>query len=199
MQFSDIVRQRYATKKFDGRLVPEQIVQEILEFVRYAPSAINLQPWKIKVVTDREVKAQLKPAAFDQEQVTTCSHLLVFCADPDYDSLIRRLDTLLSDNHVPDEKRSMIVNMATLFAGRLSPEQKLAWSTAQTYLALGNALNGATSLGIDSCPMGGFDPEEFSRILAIPKPLVPVMLCPLGYGADTPMPKIRFPKGDIVF
>lgn len=199
MQFSDIVKQRYATKKFDGRIVPERTVHEILECVRYAPSAINLQPWKIKVVTDREVKAQLKPAAFDQEQVTTCSHLLVFCADPDYDSLIRRLDTLLSDNHVPDEKRSMIVNMATLFAGRMSPEQKLAWSTAQTYLALGNALHGAKSLGIDSCPMGGFDPAEFSRILKIPKPLVPVMLCPLGYAADTPMPKIRFSKEDIVF
>lgn len=199
MQFSEIVTQRYATKKFDGRMVPEKTVHEILEYVRYAPSALNLQPWKIKVVTDREVKAQLKPAAFDQEQITTCSHLLVFCADPDYDSLIRRLDTLLSENHVPDEKRTMIVNMATQFAGRMSPEQKLAWSTAQTYLALGNALAGATSLGINSCPMGGFDPAEFSRILIIPKPLVPVMLCPLGYAADTPMPKIRYSYDDIVF
>ncbi len=70
---------RYATKKFDGRKIPEDLVDDLLELVRYAPSALNLQPWKIKVVTDGKVKEQLKPAAFDQEQITTCSHLLVFC------------------------------------------------------------------------------------------------------------------------
>jgi nitroreductase len=47
--------------------------------------------------------------------------------------------------------------------------------------------------------MGGFDPKEFTRILKIPSPLVPVMLCPLGYAADKPMPKIRFAKEDMVF
>jgi nitroreductase len=198
MQFKDIVMQRYATKKFDGTKIPDEKIHEIIEYVRYAPSAINLQPWKIKIVTDQKLKEQLKPAAFDQEQITTCSHLLVFCADPDYDVLIKRLETLLENNHVPEEMQKRVVNMAIQFTGTMSPEQKLAWSMAQTYLALGNALNGAKSLGFDSCPMGGFDPGEFSRILNIPKPLVPVMLCPLGYSADKPMPKIRFPREDIV-
>ena len=77
----------------------------------------------------------------------------------------------------------MITGMAAQFAGPMSPGQRLAWSQAQTYLALGNALNGAKSLGLDSCPMGGFNPDEFTRILNIPKPLVPVMLCPVGYAA----------------
>ena len=81
--------QRYATKRFDGRAVPEETVRELLELVRFAPSAINLQPWRIRVVTDPAVKERLQPAAFDQPQVTTCSHLLVFCADPDYEGLIR--------------------------------------------------------------------------------------------------------------
>ena len=61
------------------------------ELVRFAPSALNLQPWKIKVITDKKTKEALRPATNDQEQVTTCSHLLVFCADADYDSLIARL------------------------------------------------------------------------------------------------------------
>ena len=199
MEFADIVMSRYATKKFDGRKIPETHIARLLEMVRFAPSALNLQPWKIKIVTDQKLKEQLKPAAFDQEQITTCSHLLVFCADPDYDGLIRRLETLLKNNHVPEEMQKMVVKMANQFTGPMSPEQKLAWSQAQTYLALGNALNGAKSLGFDSCPMGGFYPGEFSRILNIPKPLVPVMLCPLGYAADKPMPKIRFPREDIVF
>ena len=199
MEFKDIVMSRYATKKFDGRTIPDTKINELLELVRFAPSALNLQPWKIKVVTDQNIKEQLKPAAFDQEQITTCSHLLVFCADPDYDNLIRRLGVLLKKSKVPEEMQERIIGMAVQFTRPMSPEQKLAWSQSQTYLALGNALNGAKSLGFDSCPMGGFDPKEFSRILKIPPPLVPTMLCPVGYAADKPIQKIRFAKEEIVF
>jgi nitroreductase/dihydropteridine reductase len=199
MEFKDIVMSRYATKKFDKRKIPDAKINDLLELIRFAPSAINLQPWKIKVVTDQKVKEQLKPAAFGQEQITTCSHLLVFCADPDYDSLIRRLEALLKTHGAPPEMQKMVVDMATQFTKPMSLEQRLAWSQAQTYLALGNALNGAKSLGFDSCPMGGFDPKEFTRILNIPAPLVPVMLCPVGYAADKPMPKVRFKKEEIVF
>jgi len=198
MDFKECVERRYATKRFDGRPIPDAAVRELLELVRLAPSALNLQPWRIRVVSDPAQKEALKPAAFGQEQIMTCSHLLVFCADPDYGGLIRRLDALLATNGVPEETRSAIVEMAARFADAMTPEQRLAWSQAQTYLALGNALNGAKSLGFDSCPMTGFDPAAFSRLLAIPDPLVPVILCPIGYAADSPGPKIRLPLEDIL-
>lgn len=196
--FHEIVMQRYATKRFDGRAVPEETVRELLELVRFAPSALNLQPWRIRVVTDPAVKERLQPAAFGQLQVTTCSHLLVFCADPDYDELIRKLDRLLASNGVADEMRETVVGMSRQFADPMSAEQRLAWSTAQTYLAVGNALNGAKALGLDSCPMGGFDPAAVREILALPAPLVPVLLCPIGYGADEPGPKLRHPLEEIL-
>jgi nitroreductase/dihydropteridine reductase len=199
MQFRDIVMQRYATKKFDGRKIDEEKIRELLELVRFAPSALNLQPWKIKIVTDRRIKEQLRPATNDQEQITSCSHLLVFCADPDYEGLIRRLGTLLQNQGVPEEVKNTVIGMARDFTKNMSPEQKLAWSQAQTYLALGNALNGAKALGFDSCPMGGFDQKEYIRILKIPAPLVPVLLCPVGFAADKSLPKIRFPIESIVF
>lgn len=198
MDFMDIVMQRYATKKFDGRKIPEEMIDRLLEMVRFAPSALNIQPWRIKVVSDQKTKEQLKPAAFDQEQITTCSHLLVFCADPDYESLTVRLGDLMKSNLVPVDVQTRILGMVHHFADQMTPEQRFAWSQAQTYLALGNALNGAKSLGFDSCPMGGFDPADFTRILKIPPPLVPVMLCPVGYAADSPMPKMRYPREDIV-
>ena len=81
----------------------------------------------------------------------------------------------------------------------MTPEQKPAWSQARTCPALGNSLNGAKALGFDSCPMGGFDPEEYIRVLRIPPPPVPVMLSPVGYAADKPVPKIRFHGQDILF
>ncbi len=191
--------QRYATKKFDGRTIPDAKVNELLELVRYAPSALNLQPWKIKIVTDKKTKESLRQASNDQEQITTCSHLLVFCADADYESLIKRLGDLMKKNHVPMDMVTMITEMATGFVAGMSLEQRKAWSQAQTYLALGNALNGAKSLGFDSCPMGGFNPAAYSQILKIPINLTPVMLCPIGYAADTSKPKIRYALDELVF
>lgn len=191
--------QRYAVKKFDGKKVSDDMISDLLELVRFAPSALNLQPWKIHIVTDQKVKEQLLPASYNQLQVTTCSHLLVFCADTDYDDLIRRLGILMQKEGVSPEMRKMVLDMARQFTAGMSTDQKRAWSQAQTYLALGNALNGAKALGFDSCPMGGFDPAEYSRILKIPPHLVPVMLCPVGYATDKPMPKIRFPREEITF
>jgi nitroreductase len=199
MEFHDIVMQRYAVKKFDGRMIDEVKISELLELVRYAPSALNLQPWKIKVIRDKKVKEQLRQASNDQAQITTCSHLLVFCADTDYDGLIHRLEALMKKHGAPLEMQKMVIGMASGFVAKMSAEQKFAWSQAQTYLALGNALNGAKALGFESCPMGGFDPKEYSRILKIPAQLVPVMLCPVGYAADKPMPKARFALDEIVF
>jgi nitroreductase len=199
MQFKDIVMQRYATKKFDGKMISEGKISELLELVRFAPSALNLQPWKIKIVTGQNVKEQLLPASYNQEQVTSCSHRLVFCADTDYEELIRRLDTLMQKEGVPKDMKKRVIDMARDFTAKMTPDQKRVWSQAQTYLALGNALNGAKALGFDSCPMGGFDPKEYTRILRIPDYLEPVMLCPVGYAADMSMPKIRFPQEDILF
>ncbi len=160
MEFKDIVMSRYATKKFDGRKIPEEKVNELLEMVRFAPSAINLQPWKIKVITDQKVKEQLKPATWGQEQITSCSHLLVFCANPDFGSLVKKLGQLMKTSGVPVETLTMVIGMATEMTGKMTPEQQLCWAQSQLFLALGNAVNGAKSLGFDSCPMGGFDPKD---------------------------------------
>jgi len=198
MKFQEIVMQRYATRRFDGRTVPEETVRELLELVRFAPSALNLQPWRIRVVTDPAQKAALRPAAFDQEQVTTCSHLLVFCADPDYEGLIARLDALLSANRVPEEMRQMVLGMARQFTAEMPPEKRLAWSTAQTYLALGNALNGAKALGLDSCPMGGFrscrrDRDPRDPRAARPGHALPDRLCRGPADAEDPFRTRRDP------
>jgi len=123
MQFKDSVMQRYATKKFDGKKISGDKISELLELVRFAPSALNLQPWKIKIVTDQIVKAQLLAASNNQQQVTTCSHLLVFCADSDYDGLIRRLDTLMQKNGVPVDMKNMVIGMAREFTGLIWPSE----------------------------------------------------------------------------
>src|SRR4030042_3976339 len=97
MEFKEIVMQRYATKKCEGKKIPEGKINELIELIRFAPSAINLQPWKIKVITDPKIKEQLFPATFSQEQISSCSHLLVFCANTDVDGQIRKTEQALKE------------------------------------------------------------------------------------------------------
>lgn len=192
MEFKDIVMKRYATKKFDGKKIPQDKVDQLLEMIRYSASSSNMQPWKIKIITDEETKKKLLPVSWNQQQITTCSHLLVFCA---YTELNKHADKLIE----------MLPHAKDYYTGlkagfdKMTEEQKLSWAQRQTFLALGNAINGAKSLGFDSCPMEGFSAEEYSKILKLPKNLVPTALCPIGYAADEPRPKVRFKKEEVFF
>jgi nitroreductase len=200
MEFEKVVAQRYATKLFDGRKVPEETIRQLLELVRLAPSALNLQPWKIRVVTDQKLKETLQPLAFSQPQISTCSHLLIFCAWTDDEALVRRVDGLLKSGGVPDSLREMLVGMSKGMFGGMSSQQRAEWAKCQVFLALANAVNGAKSLGLDSCPMTGFDSAECARVLALPGDLLLTAMCPVGYAADVPPAgKLRVPLNDIIF
>ena len=87
---------RYATKKMDpARTVPEEKIAAILEAVRLAPTSSGLQPFEVFVVTNPEVRAKLRAAAYDQAQVTDGSHLLVFAAWDNYTEA--RIDAVVAD------------------------------------------------------------------------------------------------------
>lgn len=102
LDFGQIVESRYACKKFDGKKLPEKKVQQLLEWVRLAPSSYNMQPWKIKIIEDAETKQELVPFSGNNEsQITTCSHLLVFCAETDWRGLLERFEKLLQKNKWP--------------------------------------------------------------------------------------------------
>ncbi len=198
LDFKAIVASRYAAKEFDGRVVPEGTFGELVELIRMAPSSFNIQPWKIKAITGAKTKAALSGASYSQKQITTCSHLLVFCADTDLDAIISKLERQMLDGGAKPEAIKGYLDAMHNLANRMTAEQKLSWVQRQAYLALGNALNGAKSLGLDSCPMEGFNPKEYSRILKLPANLVPTVLCPVGYAADKPKPKMRSAAKDIL-
>ena len=197
MEFKKIVMERYAVKSFDGKKVPQAKVDELFEIIRFAASSFNIQPWKIKVVTDAAMKKALVPASWNQPQIESCSHLLVFCADKNIAGNINMLEKLMIKNGADASGIKGYVEMMRGFENKLSDEQKLAWAQRQAYIALGNALNGAKSLGFDSCPMEGFSPEDYSKILKLPSNIVPTALCPIGYASDEPKPKLRFSKEEV--
>lgn len=199
MEFKQLIMERYATKKFDGRKIDEGKLNEILEMIRFSPSALNLQPWKIKVIHNQELKDKLYTASGDQAQITTCSHLLVFCANTDLKSNAEKVFKGMELAGVPEEKIELYKNYLKTSQGLLNKETGLCEAQKNVFIAATHALYAAKSLGIDSCPMQGFDQAAYSKILGLPSTLVPTLLVPLGYAADEPMPKNRFPKEDIFF
>ena len=198
MEFRDIVKNRRSIRLYETKPVPEETINELLEMISLSVSAINLQPWKIKVVSDQETKEKAFSAAFGQEQVRSCSHLLVLCADVDYPTLIAKLDRAQAAAGVPDEMRQRLKAMATGTSEGMTPEQRLAWSREQVHIALGNAVNGAYSLGLGACPMTAFDPPRLASLLGLPETLVPTAIVSVGYAAETGAPKLRYPVSDIV-
>jgi nitroreductase len=199
MEFKQILMERYATKKFDGRDIGKEKLDAILDMARYTPSAINLQTWKVKVVSDKASKEKLLPLAWDQQQVTTCSHLLVFCANTDYESHIAMLVKDMKAAGVPEEDIKGEEGFMSDWVRSMSPEYRLSEAQAHAFMAAVTAIYAAKSLGVDSCPMQGFDGAGFTKALELPSNLVPTLLVPLGFPADRPEPKSRFPKEEMVF
>jgi nitroreductase/dihydropteridine reductase len=130
--------------------------------------------------------------------VKACSHLFVFCADTDYAAIVGRVNQLMAAAGVPDPQREGMMEMAANLANGMSPEQRLAWSKEQVYIALGNCLNGAYSLGLGACPMTAFQAPEFGKILGLPENLVPTVIVSIGYPAGPVGPQIRRSVDDIL-
>lgn len=77
MSLVESLEWRYATKKMNGNVVPQEKLDYILEAARLAPSSSGLQPYEVFVITDKEMLEKIRPFAFNQSQITDCSHLLV--------------------------------------------------------------------------------------------------------------------------
>jgi|AGTN01.3.fsa_nt_gi Nitroreductase len=200
MDFKELASQRFACRKYDGRKVEDEKIGQLKELIRMTPSALNLQPWKIMIIADKGLKDQLAPLAVGgRTQIPTCSHLLVLCANTDWESHINSNIGTMRTAGVPEENvKHYQMTLKGLF-GQISPDQRLIESQKNVYLAAASAIYGAKSLGIDSCVIQGFDVAGYSKILNLPSGLVPTLLITLGYAADRPTPKNRLPEEEIFF
>ena len=194
---------RYATKKFDtARKVSDADLETILEAIRLAPTSFGLQPYRVWVVTNPEIKEKIQAAAWGQPQITTSSHLLVFTARTDLSENKEEFFTLISGGN-PDVRAALkgYEDMVDGFvAGKPTPESVLPWSAKQAYIAHGFALAACAELEIDSCAMEGFDPSAVGALLGLPASEQAVVMLPIGYrdASETPRPKARFSKEQIV-
>ncbi len=161
---------RYATKKFNPeKKLSEDEVQSLLKSIQLSASSYGLQPYEVFVISDEETKAKLKPAAWNQSQLTDASHVFVFAGlkkiDENY--LDAYLDNISKIRDIQIQDLSGLKNMLTTNIVEQPEANQKTWAQKQAYIALGNLLSAAAHLKIDTCPMEGFDAQKFDEILGI--------------------------------
>jgi nitroreductase len=176
---------RYATKKMDPtKTVQQDKIERILEAVRLTPTSSGLQPYEILVVTNREIREQIKAIAHGQEQVTDCSHLLVFAAWNDYtpERINMMFDLTNEERGFASEDWENYRNMLLNNYPSRGAELNFQHAAKQAYIGLSTALIAAAFEQVDSTPMEGFDPDALDEILNLrARDLRSVLIMPLGY------------------
>lgn len=185
MELINRLEWRYATKKMNpAAAVPEDKVARIIEATRLAPTSSGLQPFEIFVVTSKTVREQIQPIAWNQAQVTDCSHLLVFAAWDDYTA--ERINMMFDlTNEERGFKNEGWENYRQMLLGsypQKGAEINFQHAARQAYIGLSAAMIAAAFEEVDSTPMEGFDPDALDKILSLrEKGLRSVALLPLGY------------------
>lgn len=208
MNVAQIATTRHATKSFapTGPL-PENLVEQIRVLLRHSPSSVNSQPWHFVLVASAAAKESLAramppPYAYNAPKVRHAALVVAFCVRATMDDA--HLDALLEqerhDGRFPDDAAAsnQAKSRRTYVELHRRRDDLRPWMEKQVYLALGALLFGAAALGLDACPMEGFDPDLLDAELGLRKRgLAAVALVALGRrGADdwnAALPKSRLP------
>ena len=161
---------RYATKKFDAtKKVSTEDLNTLKEAIRMSSSSYGLQPYKVIIVENPELRAQLQQAAWGQSQIVEASHLFIFANDTNIgdEAIDSFLNTISATRETPLESLTGYGDFMKSKISTLEPAIKNVWTSKQTYLALGNLLNAAAELKIDVTPMEGFVPAQVNEILGL--------------------------------
>jgi nitroreductase len=207
---SDLIQKlqwRYAAKKLNpAKVVAQEKIDRILEAVRLTASSSGLQPYQVFVVTNPALLEKIKPVAWNQAQVTDCSHLLVFAAWDNYTAeRINMMFDLTNEvrgfkNEGWENYRQSLLNSYP----QRDAEVNYQHAARQAYIGLGSALIAAAYEEVDSTPMEGFSPEAVDEILGLKAlGLRSVIILPLGYREEDQdwlvnLTKIRRPHDTFV-
>ena len=187
---------RHACKLFDDtKQMSKEDLHFILEAGRLSPSSFGMEQWQFFVIRDKAIREEIRKAAWNQAQITTASELVAVT----YKKKVRSSDAYIQSEfdkfHYPDGVRGM-------YGQFIDPRDDATlecWSARQVYIAAGNMMTAAASIGIDSCPIEGFDKESVEKIMGLDtKNYALAMLIPFGYRVNEQPPLHRSELSEIV-
>lgn len=200
----DALNWRYAVKTFDpAKTVSDEDFRAILESGRLAPSSFGIESWKFVVVENPELRAKLRAVSYDQPKVTDAAHIVVIAGRTDVGALAGELvERTARIQGVDVVALDGLRNMVAGYVAALTPERALAYAREQTFIPLGMMAETAALLGVDSCPMGGFDQAGVDALLGLAEQnLTACSMLAVGMRGNDPSaarPKVRRAFEDVV-
>lgn len=200
----DLMLWRYACQHFDAeKKLSADDLRDLLETAHLSPSSFGLQAWKIVVINNSELREKLAPVCNDQPQITEASVLVLFCARTDLQGkkgvIQRYTDFYREVRGKTAEQAETFRNKVSKYVEDLGSVGSISWLKNQVYLPAETLMMAAAEKKIDSCPMEGFESSGVSKVLELPKNLLPVIMVALGYRKNPEQPKkVRLPLNEIV-
>ena len=202
MNYLEILKFRHACKIFDeSKKIGAGEFDFILEAGRLSPSSTGLEQWDFLVVQNKELREKIKAVSWNQVQITSCSHLVVILAkikevkvgSSYIDKMIARRADKDPEAIAARQKFFLLSNFKN------DDELTFQWSHEQCMIAATNMMNAAASLGIDSCPMEGFDRHALNEILGLDESEKRVaIVVPFGYRLNPQPEKLRRQRSEVV-
>ncbi|WP_204345752.1 NAD(P)H-dependent oxidoreductase [Psychroserpens algicola] len=187
----DKLKWRYATKKFDtSKLLTNEKLNILKQAFNLTATSFGLQTISLIVVEDKKMRADLVAHSYNQNQVLEASHLLVLAIQDNIltEDVDEHFDNVKDIRTTPETILAPYRKDLKAMMTSMTIAQRQEWSTKQAYIALGNLMTVCAIEGIDSCPMEGFHPEAYDKILNLKsKNLKSVLLLPVGYRAEDDM------------
>lgn len=206
MNYKDITEKRRSINFFDpDRALPEEIIEQMIDLASKAPSSFNLQPWNLMVLKETADKEKLKSLAWDQPKVVEAPVVFIVLADRNgwkegHATVEKNWQQMIASGSMVPEQRDWFLNAAKSLYG-WSPEASLAFAAKNTgFFAMG-LMYAATSLGLETHPMDGFDHEGVRKAFNIPDNYWIPLLIAAGYakpGLEVHPPKWRKNASEII-
>ena len=202
MNYLEILKFRHACKIFDeSKKISAGEFDFILEAGRLSPSSTGLEQWDFLVVQNKELREKIKAVSWNQVQITSCSHLVVILAKIKEikvgSSYIDKMIARRADKNI--EAIAARQKFFLLSNFKNDDELTFQWSHEQCMIAATNMMNAAASLGIDSCPMEGFERHALNEILGLDESEKRVaIVVPFGYRLNPQPEKLRRQRSEVV-
>lgn len=162
----EVIKSRRSVRSYQNKKVSKEIIENVLDSVRYAPSAGNYQPWEMIVVQDDEMRRNIVNAASNQEWMINAPVFIIACVND------------------------------RLAGAVYGPRGKMLYGIQAVAAAIENILLTAESLGLGTCWIGEFSEITVARLLQCPEYVRPNAIITLGYPNDKPHMPARQTKED---
>jgi nitroreductase len=196
MDTFDAVKERRSVKHYDqNHKLSDEEIEKLMSLAILSPTSFNIQNWRFVMVKDPKIRKEIRSASWDQAQVTDASLLLVICADL---KSWKKNPSQYWKDATKEAQDFLVPAMGEFYEGKEQLQRDEAMRScgivAQTLMLV------AKSMGYDSNPMIGFDPQKVAEIIDLPDEHVISMLMVIGKQTKPAMSRGgQLPLSDIVF